>query len=222
MKDLSAQVAVLVDGENVSPKHASKIRKLAQARGIPQIIRVYMDARSGSNWHSCHGYRVMHTGVGKNAADMLLAIDAMELLLERKIMQFLIASSDRDFTHLVLRLREYGASVVGLGEKKAPDSFRECCSQFIELEETQILQPKIKTPKNIEMDIKIKEIISRNSEDNQGMKIADLSPKMYLQHGVKISTFPEKTWRGYLKARPHLFELDARGQEARVRLVLEN
>jgi hypothetical protein len=40
---------------------------------------------------------------------------------------------------------------------------------------------------------------------------------MHVQHGIRISTFPEKTWRSYLQARPALFDLDPRGPEAMVR-----
>jgi len=51
------------------------------------------------------------------------------------------------------------------------------------------------------------------------MRIMDLARNMHIQHGVKISTYPEKTWRAYLAARPDLYELDPRGPEAMVRFL---
>lgn len=52
----------------------------------------------------------------------------------------------------------------------------------------------------------------------EGMRIAALGPLMHARHGTRISTFPERTWRAYLAARPELYFLDPRGPEARVRL----
>lgn len=64
-------------------------------------------------------------------------------------------------------------------------------------------------------------MIVLHSKTGQGMRIAELAPKMHNAHGVKISSLPEGTWRAYLSKRPALYELDPRGQEAKVRFVPE-
>ena len=77
-------VAVLVDGDNFSGKHAALILKVAKDMGDPTVVRVYADAQRQSDWHKVVGFRLIHAGTGKNASDLLLVIDAMELVLARK------------------------------------------------------------------------------------------------------------------------------------------
>ena len=71
---------------------------------------------------------------GKNASDMAMVIDAMDLLYARNLDGFAIVSSDADFTPLVMRLLTDGVKVYGFGEKKTPDPFVNACSQFTYLE----------------------------------------------------------------------------------------
>lgn len=78
-------------------------------------------------------YRLVHSGSAKNAADILIAPDAVDLRLSGKIDTFLIASSDGDFTHLATRLREYETKAVGIGQVKAPAVYRAACSAFLEM-----------------------------------------------------------------------------------------
>ena len=215
---MTQPVAVLVDGDNISGKHAAAILAVAAKHGDPSVVRAYLDAKLASDWHVSIGYRLVHAGSGKNAADILLALDAMELILCRGMRCFIIATSDGDFTHLALRLREHGAKVIGMGEAKAPQSFRATCSNFVEIGQQQALKLVPQIPGGIsDMDEKIRAMIAAHSKKGAGMRIADLAPKMHVQHGIRISTFHEKTWRSYLKARPALFDLDPRGPEAMVR-----
>jgi hypothetical protein len=71
---------------------------------------------------------------GKNATDMALVIDAMELLYTQKPDAFCIASSDADFTPLVMQLRANGHDVYGFGERKTPDPFVNACTTFLYLD----------------------------------------------------------------------------------------
>ena len=68
---------------------------------------------------------------GKNATDSTLIIDAMDLLYTRKFDGFCLITSDSDFTGLAMRLREEGLTVLGFGEKKTPDAFRNACHKFV-------------------------------------------------------------------------------------------
>ena len=67
---------------------------------------------------------------GKNAADIALAIDAVDLSYRARLDGFLLVSSDSDFTRLAQRLREGGFAVYGFGESKTPRAFRSACYQF--------------------------------------------------------------------------------------------
>ena len=68
---------------------------------------------------------------GKNASDIALVIDAMDLLHSGRFDGFCLVSSDSDFTRLAARIREEGVDVYGFGEQKTPESFRQACRRFI-------------------------------------------------------------------------------------------
>ena len=138
---MTERLAVLVDGDNVSGAYASRIAAAAREHGAPDVMRVYADAGCKSEWLSAPGFRMIHAGCGKNASDLLLAIDAMELALSNRLDRFVLVSSDGDFSHLALRLREYGYPVLGMGEVKAPASFRSACSSFAELAPIAVVAP---------------------------------------------------------------------------------
>jgi|GEM_PF-476918 hypothetical protein len=79
---------------------------------------------------------------GKNATDSMLIIDAMDLLYTRKFDGFCLVTSDSDFTGLAMRLREEGITVLGFGEAKTPEAFRNACHKFIS---TEIFRPPDQT-----------------------------------------------------------------------------
>ena len=215
---MTQPVAVLVDGDNLNAKHANAILSAARKHGPPTVIRAYLDAQRNDAWHDAPAFRVIHAGTGKNAADLLLALDAMELLLTNRITNFVIASSDGDFIHLAQRLREHQAKVITVGEAKAPTAFRASGHQFVELgprPAMKLVAPAAKTP--ADLDVKIRAMIAIHSTGGKGMRMTDLAREMHHKHGVRISTYPEKTWRAYLLARPDLYDLDPRGPDAMAR-----
>jgi hypothetical protein len=218
------RVALLVDGDNIGAQHARAIFGVAARLGSLDVARVFGDATHASGWLAAEGYRFVHAGCGKNATDVLLAVDAMELALSGGFGAVAIASSDGDFSHLAHRLRERGILVLGIGEAKATPQYRAACSRF------EVLAPAANAAQRAapepsraqpcaapSLDQKIRAVIATNSKKGEGMRIADLSPQMNTLHGVQISTFPEKKWRAYLSARPALYDLDPRGPDARVR-----
>lgn len=222
---MDERVAVLVDGDNVSPVYSPDILTIARRHGATDVVRVYGNACVNSDWHSVVQYRFIHSGTGKNATDILMAIDAVELALTGNIKTFVIASSDGDFLHLVQRLREVGCRVIGAGEAKAPETFRAACSEFRQFgPERPEPRPCAVAPQDTaidQMDLNIRKTIANNSKNGEGMKIALLSTLMKRQFDTKISAYPERTWRAYLSKRRDLYDLDPRGPEARVRFRKE-
>ena len=215
------RVAVLVDGDNIGAAHAAEIRAVADGTGRVDILRVYGDAARLPDWRKSPGFRFLDAGSRKNAADVLLCLDAMEILLGGGIGTFVLASDDGDFTHLALRLRERGAKVIGVGSAGASHAFGSCCSDF------KIVGTK--SPSNTDRsgqpsstrDEEIRKMIGRHSKNGRGMLISSLGVEMGKAHGVKISQTPEKTWRGYLRNRPALYDLDPKGPNAVVRFKTE-
>ena len=92
-----------------------------------------MITRKISRLQSCNISNVNNT-TGKNAADIALVIDAMDLMHKGKLDGFCLVSSDSDFTRLAQRLREDGLVVYGFGERKTPEAFRSACNRFIYVE----------------------------------------------------------------------------------------
>lgn len=218
---MSHRIAVFVDGENISAEHCGAITAIAARHGTPDVLRVYGNACILPTWQTVSGYRMIHSGTGKNATDLLLAIEVMELALSGDFAAVLIASSDRDFAHLACRLRERGLFVIGVGEAKAPEVFRASCSRFECLGEGQpglrlvdkAARPVAASP----LDLNIRNVIRTHSMGNQGIPVGDLGRIMGASYGVRISTLPDGSWRNYLATRQTLYDIDPRGPDAKVR-----
>lgn len=144
----------------------------------------------------------------------------MQVALTEGIAGFVIATSDGDFSHLARRLRELGFHVLGMGEEKAPDRFRLACSTFVQLD-SGAQQRTVCRPCASPFDMEIRDMIARHGKKGSGMRLVDLAPHMHRAHGTRISTHAERTWRAYLAARPGLYVLDPRGENAMVRCRVE-
>lgn len=134
--------AVLVDADNIPAKYAGAILKEITSFGEPALRRVYGDWGSArlNNWAKAVrdlglvAHQETANTVGKNASDIGLVIDAMDILHSGRFDGFVLVSSDSDFTALANRVREQGMDVIGIGEAKAPESLRNVCNRFILLE----------------------------------------------------------------------------------------
>jgi uncharacterized LabA/DUF88 family protein len=136
------RIALLIDADNVSHgKIAAMLAELSKY-GVANIRRAYGDWTSPGmkGWterlheHAIRPVQQFSYSRGKNATDMALVIEAMELLYTQKPDAFCIASSDADFTPLVMQLRANGHDVYGFGERKTPDPFVNACTTFLYLD----------------------------------------------------------------------------------------
>lgn len=220
--NINQRVAIMVDGDNVSPAHAAWILQQGERLGQIVLARAYGDMTRGTGWHNAAAFHAVHSGTGKNATDILIAIDAVEFALTDVFDVIVLASSDGDFVHLARRLKQFGLHVVGVGKENTPDELRAACSVFHAFPVAGTNAPQSSDAKRVtELDLNIRKIIAAHSKNGSGIRIASLSTLMNRQYQVRISTFPERTWRAYLGARPHLYDLDPRGPDARVRFKPE-
>lgn len=135
-------LAVLIDADNTSPKYTRAIFEEIASLGEASVRRCYGDFSSHqmSGWSKVQAEfgMVPHhqpaNTVGKNASDIALVIDAMDLMHSGRFDGFVLVSSDSDFTRLASRLREQGLDVYGMGQMKTPEAFRRACKRFIFLE----------------------------------------------------------------------------------------
>lgn len=139
-KDL--KLAVLIDADNVPYSNVKGMMEEITKFGTPTTKRIYADwtKPNANGWkgvlleHAITPIQQYSYTVGKNSSDSALIIDAMDLLYSGKLDGFCIVSSDSDFTRLAIRLRESGMKVIGIGEKKTPNSFIVACDRFIYIE----------------------------------------------------------------------------------------
>ncbi len=130
------RLAVLIDGDNFPAELADLLFARVAGLGNAVIRRVYGNAPAMNNWRERarqHGIALRESALAKNAADMYLAIDAMDILHRGRVELFCIVSSDGDFTALANRLRE-DVAVYGFGGIKAAAGFKDACDSFAVLE----------------------------------------------------------------------------------------
>ena len=151
--DGTAQVAVFVDFENLvigattelpdqaNPAPYEALTRLCRGYGNASVRRAYADWANplfGSHqddlaMNGVDLIQVARVGVqNKNAADIRMAVDAMEtLIVHPEVSVFVLVSGDGDYSPLVQRLREFGKWVVGVGtQANASRKLVSVCSEY--------------------------------------------------------------------------------------------
>ena len=148
-------VAFLVDGENLTSHQVERLmeRALEEAKklGEMNIKRVYGSCNLfNSKWNdTClhlelEQIHLAKPTANKNTADIALAVDAIELAVNGTCNRFCIVTSDSDFTPLVRRLRELKCQVLGIGERKTPNTLTKVCNWFVYTD--QLIGPASTSP----------------------------------------------------------------------------
>ena len=136
------KIAVVIDADNTQNSKIADVLREISTRGRIVVKRAYGNWRKDSlkNWEveikrlAIKAEQQFDYVTGKNATDMALVIDTIELLYSNIYDAFVIVSSDSDYTPLAIKLHESGVYVMGVGEKKTPESFRNACDEFLFLE----------------------------------------------------------------------------------------
>ncbi len=142
MDERDRRIALLIDADNAPAAKIDVILAEVARYGSANVRRAYGNWKSPNlkGWEAVlHTYAIRPVqqfahSTGKNASDMAMVIDAMDLLYARTLDAFAVVSSDADFTPLVMRILTDGLKVYGFGERKTPDPFVNACSQFIYIE----------------------------------------------------------------------------------------
>ncbi len=137
----NSNVALLIDADNASPKSIDPVLTVLAELGTVNIRRVYGNwskaALKGwsdlSHHYAIEPHQQFDISKGKNATDMKMTIDAMDLLFSGRVTGFGIMSSDSDFMPLAMRIRQDGIPVYGFGTNKTPVSFKQACTRFIDI-----------------------------------------------------------------------------------------
>ena len=138
MAESEKRIALLIDADNAPASKIEMVLAEVARHGSANVRRAYGNWKSQSlkPWEdTLHPYAIRPIqqfaySKGKNASDMAMVIDAMDLLYSGSVDGFAIVSSDADFTPLVMRIVTNGAKVYGFGERKTPEPFVNACSKF--------------------------------------------------------------------------------------------
>ena len=179
MKEEKQKIALFIDADNAPANRFETVLTEVAKYGVVTIRRAYGNWKSPAlkPWEDIlHEYAIQPIQQfdiikGKNASDIALVIDAMDVLYTKEIDVMCFVSSDCDFTPLVTRALSEGKVVFGFGERKAPMPFVNACSKFLyldeELKSNSAVQPK---QKNIKSDTKLinllRQAIDATEEDN--------------------------------------------------------
>lgn len=139
-------IAILIDADNASAQKFPMVMKYIETLGEIRCRKIYGDwgQTNLSSWqptilqYAIEPMQQFAYVKGKNATDIALVIEAMDLLYSKQYDCFCLISSDSDFASLAIRLRKDNLTVYGFGEKKAVSSFRQACSHFIEIDQIKI------------------------------------------------------------------------------------
>lgn len=135
-------IALLIDADNASWHAIDPVLTVLAELGTVNIRRVYgnWSKPALSGWrdmtikHGIEPQQQFDITKGKNATDMKMTIDAMDLLFRGRVEGFGIMSSDSDFMPLATRLRQDGLPVYGFGQAKTPEGFKRACTRFIDVD----------------------------------------------------------------------------------------
>lgn len=165
--DHKSRIVLLIDADNAQASKLEVVLDDLASEGETNVRRAYgnWDDAHLNHWktvlndHSIRPVQQYDLTKGKNASDIALVVDAMDLLHRDHPDVFALMSSDADFTPLVMHLRERGADVFGYGDSKSPAPFVNSCTRFLHLDkvepspveagETQVPSEGARTPKAV-------------------------------------------------------------------------
>lgn len=193
-------IALLIDADNSPAKSIQMILSELARHGKVNIRRAYGNWTSSNlkGWesvlqeHAIQPIQQYDLTKGKNATDIAMTIDAMDMLYTKQVDGFCLVTSDCDFTPLATRILSEGKTVIGFGERKVPSVFVNACSTFLFLDEEE---KSVKKSKRTELrgDTKlmniVRDAISGTENDNGWAKLS--------QVGVHISNHASFDPRNY-------------------------
>ncbi len=179
MSEAKQKIALFIDADNAPANKFEDVLSEVAKYGVVTIRKAYGNWKSPTlkPWEDIlHEYAIQPVQQfdiikGKNASDIALVIDAMDVMYTKDIDVMGFVSSDCDFTPLVTRAIAEGKVALGFGERKTPSPFVAACSKFLFLDE----EPKQngeaqEKPKNLKSDTKLinllRQAVEATEEEN--------------------------------------------------------
>lgn len=179
MHSTKQKIALFIDADNAPAGKFEDILSEVAKYGVVTIRKAYGNWKKTSikAWEGLlHEYAIQpiqqyDLSKGKNASDIALVIDAMDVMYTKDIDVMCFVSSDCDFTPMVTRALAEGKVVLGFGERKTPLPFVNACSKFLFLDqEPKSCNENQTETKNIKSDTKLinllRQAIEATVDDN--------------------------------------------------------
>lgn len=176
MNELKQKIALFIDADNAPAGKFEDVLSEVAKYGVVTIRKAYGNWKSPTlrAWEDLlHEYAIQPVQQydltkGKNASDIALVIDAMDVMYTRNIDVMCFVSSDCDFTPMVTRALAEGKVVLGFGERKTPSPFVNACSKFLFLDEPPKQNGGTNNrAKNIKSDTKLINLLRQAVEANE-------------------------------------------------------
>ena len=166
-------IALFIDCDNISHRSIEGIINELSKYGVVNIRQAYGNWTKNNlkNWEdkllefAIKPIQQFDYSKNKNATDILMTIDAIDLLHTKDIDAFAFATSDSDFTPVVMRVQAEGIKVFGFGEKKTPKPFMAACSQFIFTEKLMATNTSVAAAEDIQDTEVVKEPVRKSGKE---------------------------------------------------------
>lgn len=173
------KIALFIDADNAPAGKFEEVLSEVANYGVVTIRKAYGNWKSPTlkAWEDLlHEYAIQpiqqyDLTKGKNASDIAMVIDAMDVMYTKQIDVMCFVSSDSDFTPLVTRALAEGKVVLGFGENKTPSPFVNACSKFLFLDREKEEAKSASIPRNIKSDTKLINLLRQAieaTEDDEG------------------------------------------------------
>ncbi len=176
MDESKQKIALFIDADNAPASKFEEVLSEVAKYGVVTIRKAYGNWKNPSlkPWEDLlHEYAIQPVQQydltkGKNASDIALVIDAMDVMYTKDIDVMCFVSSDCDFTPMVTRALAEGKVVLGFGERKAPSPFVNACSKFLFLDQKLRQNGMVQTKsKNIKSDTKLINLLRQAIESTE-------------------------------------------------------
>lgn len=179
MNENKQKIALFIDADNAPAGKFEDVLSEVANYGVVTIRKAYGNWKSPTlkAWEDLlHEYAIQpiqqyDLTKGKNASDIAMVIDAMDVMYTKQIDVICFVSSDSDFTPMVTRALAEGKVVLGFGERKTPLPFVNACSKFLFLDREKEEAKATSKPKNIKSDTKLINLLRQAieaTEDDEG------------------------------------------------------
>ena len=225
------RIALLIDADNAPASKIDFILSELSTVGVADVRRAYGNWKKENlrEWEAClHEYAIRPMQQydlvkQKNATDIAMVVDALELLYVDRPNVFALVSSDCDFTPLVMHLRAKGAAVFGFGEQKTPKPFVNACTRFLYVDKVEAAgEPDAKAASSLRVpgnELKqdtalvslLRNVIKAAADEEGWARVGEVGHLIRNQSSQQPRNYGYASWTKLLKA-VDLFELRDEGK----------